>query len=161
MLALSHMAVQCSLYLHQQLEQFSIGGPSTSASLTTTKKELSLHKSNSTEKEEVYLRTHTGLGYGEVKVYNVGGVSDRWLYVLGGSAVEQLTSTVAQAGSNLSFKVLKIYREWTSCGFSSIVGICQSVLCGNSTWQLRRKGEGKRSCEKEQQSEKNIIRGLL
>jgi CRISPR/Cas system CSM-associated protein Csm3 (group 7 of RAMP superfamily) len=101
MLALSHMAVQCSLYLHQQLEKFSIGGPAASATLTTSKSNiLSLHKTNSSDKatEDVYLRTHTGLGYGEVKVYNVGGISDRWLYVLGGSAVEQLTYTVAQSG---------------------------------------------------------------
>jgi hypothetical protein len=47
----------------------------------------------------VFMKTHTGLGLGEVKIYYVGGVNDRWMYVVAGNAVEQLTSTVAQAES--------------------------------------------------------------
>ena len=112
--SLAHMAVQCSLYLHQQLDNFQMDVTSSlssaSVSLSTSgssRTPLYIYKTHNTtsaiEKdtlnENMYIKTHTGLGYGEVKIYYVGGVNDRWSYVVAGNAVEQLTTTVAQAES--------------------------------------------------------------
>jgi hypothetical protein len=58
MLEVNHMAVQCSLYLQEQLSDFRVDIPKNNI--------------NSTKSSCIYLKTHTGLGSGEVKVYYIG-----------------------------------------------------------------------------------------
>lgn len=113
LVAIAHMAVQCSLYIHRELDNFEVdlSEVQSNSPLFNSNGKLPNYYdsidtvSNSPDKqatpmpEKVKIKSHTGLGLGEVKIFTVGGVNGRWLYVVAGNAVEQLTSTVAQAGN--------------------------------------------------------------
>eukprot|EP00923_Selenidium_pygospionis_P012137 GHVN01020641.1.p1 GENE.GHVN01020641.1~~GHVN01020641.1.p1 ORF type:complete len:2039 (+),score=278.32 GHVN01020641.1:106-6222(+) len=87
------LACQCCVELHNNLHNFP------------------------TPAEGRFLTVHIGVGYGKVTVLQVGGVLDRWEYVVAGPPLEQISIAEPLAGPGetcLSPQVVSKLAEWRS-----------------------------------------------